>query len=104
VKNNLHLTYRARERAINDFYQKNFQARIAELSTVQALEKNKLPVLFVHGAADRFVPIEMTYQNYAACQAPKRLLVVPGARHGMSYFVDREAYERVTDDFFRDFD
>jgi pimeloyl-ACP methyl ester carboxylesterase len=104
VKNNLHLTYRARERAINDFYQKNFQARIGELSTVEALQKNKIPVLFVHGAADRFVPIEMTYQNYVACHAPKRLLVVPEARHGMSYFIDKEAYERVTNDFFRDFD
>ena len=104
VKNNLHLTYRARERAINDFYQKNFQARIGELSTVEALQKNKIPVLFVHGAADRFVPIEMTYQNYVACRAPKRLLVVPDARHGMSYFIDKEAYERVTDDFWRDFD
>jgi fermentation-respiration switch protein FrsA (DUF1100 family) len=104
VKNNLHLTYRAREKAINAFYQKNFQTRIGELSTVQALEKNKIPVLFVHGAADRFVPIEMTYQNYVACHAPKRLLVVPEARHGMSYFIDKEAYERVTNDFFRDFD
>jgi pimeloyl-ACP methyl ester carboxylesterase len=104
VKNNLHLTYYTRERAMNDFYQKNFQTQIADLSTVRALERNKIPVLFVHGAADRFVPIEMTYQNYAACQAPKRLLVVPDARHGMSYFIDKDAYERVTDDFWRDFD
>jgi fermentation-respiration switch protein FrsA (DUF1100 family) len=99
VKNNLHLTYRARERAINDFYQKNFQTRIAELSTVRALEKNKLPVLFVHGAADRFVPIEMTYRNYLACPTEKELMVVPGADHGTSYLHEKEKYHEIAKRF-----
>jgi fermentation-respiration switch protein FrsA (DUF1100 family) len=68
------------------------------------MKHNTVPTLFIHGAADSFVPIGMTYENYMACRAPRRLLVVPGARHGMSYCVDRENYERVTKDFWRDFD
>ena len=61
-------------------------------------------VLFIHGTDDRFVPIEMTYENYKACAAPKRLLVVPGAGHGMSYFLDKEGYEAAMQQFWREFD
>ena len=30
------------------------------------------------------------YENFTACASPKKLFIVPGADHGMSYFVDRE--------------
>ena len=59
-----------------------------------------MPVLFVHGAADKFVPVWMTYKNYLACASEKRLLIVPGADHGMSYLVERERYEKEVLDFF----
>ena len=42
------------------------------------------------------------YENYKACRAPKRLFIVPGAGHGMSYFVDRTGYERETLAFWAD--
>ena len=40
---------------------------LKEYSTLDALKTNKIPILFVHGDADRFVPVEMTYENYNAC-------------------------------------
>ena len=46
----------------------------------------KLTLLLIHGTDDHFVPVEMTYENYTACAGPKKLLIVPGADHGMSYF------------------
>ncbi|MCD7954685.1 MAG: alpha/beta hydrolase [Lachnospiraceae bacterium] len=64
-----------------------------EYSGVQAMQDCKTPVLFIHGTDDTFVPIEMTYENYKACAAPKRLLVVPGARHCQSHLVEPERYE-----------
>ena len=68
--------------------------RPSEVSTEEALRKNSsIPVLFVHGTGDRFVPVEMTYANYQACAAPKELFIVPGAGHGMSYLADRAGYE-----------
>ena len=30
------------------------------------------------------------YENFTACASPKKLFIVPGTDHGMSYFVDRE--------------
>ena len=65
---------------------------LREVSTVDALAKNRIPVLFAHGDADRFVPPEMTRQNFAACKAPCELLISPGARHGMSFLVSEEEY------------
>ena len=65
----------------------------SEYSTVDALKENTLPILFVHGDEDNFVPLAMTLENYLACKAPKDLLIVEGAGHGMAYLVDPEAYE-----------
>ena len=48
------------------------------------------------------MPVEMTMQNYEACASPKRVLIVPGANHGMSYFLDREGYEAAVKAFFRE--
>lgn len=48
----------------------------------------KVPVLFVHGTADTFVPCEMSEENFAACTAPKDILEVEGAEHGLSWLVD----------------
>ena len=38
----------------------------------------------------------MTYENYKVCNAPKELLIVPGAIHGQIYDVEQEKYEAVT--------
>ena len=62
-------------------------------SAVDALAHCKTPVLLIHGGDDRFVPCEMGQENYAHCGAEsKRLLIVPGAGHGLSYMIDRKAY------------
>lgn len=104
AKDNLGLSYGIRSAVANDLCRKKIQVGIDDYSCVDAMQECEVPVLFVHGTDDRFVPIEMTYENYKACTAPKRLLVVPGAEHGMSYLVDREGYETAVKAFWRDFD
>jgi len=41
----------------------------------------------------------MTYENYRACAAPKQLLIVPGAEHGLSYLVEQKKYEETVRSF-----
>ena len=75
-----------------------------EYTCATALENCTVPVLFVHGTDDTFVPITMTFENYKACKSPKRMFIVPGADHGMSYLIDPKGYEEKLLEFFRDYD
>lgn len=104
AKDNLGLSYGTRSAAANDLCRKKIQVGIDDYSCVDAMQECEVPVLFVHGTDDRFVPIEMTYENYKACAAPKRLFVVPGAEHGMSYLVNRAGYEETVKRFWQEFD
>ena len=62
-------------------------------SPMEAVKKIRVPVVFIHGEADDFVPCAMSEAMYEACTAPeKRLLTVPGAAHGMSYLIEPEQY------------
>lgn len=71
-----------------------------EASTVDAVKNAKVPILFIHGDKDNFVPMSMTIENYNACGSEKTLLIVEGASHGMSYFTDTTAYQQHVKDFF----
>ena len=102
--NNLHIGFGIRGAMANAMCKQRIAMGTEDYSTVDALESSDIPVLFVHGANDHFVPVEMTYENYSACTAPKQLLIVPGADHGMSYFVEPEKYEAVAEQFWKDHD
>ena len=94
VEKNLRLNYKLRKATINKLCKKKLKLNVEEYSAIDAMKNCEIPVLFIHGANDKFVPVEMTYENYYACQARKKLFIVPGADHGMSYYVDKEGYER----------
>ncbi|MBO4792737.1 MAG: alpha/beta hydrolase [Clostridia bacterium] len=102
MEDNLHLPYGA------PIYEYLAKQRIGvdpkDFSTVESLKGNNIPVFFAHGTDDSFVPVSMTYENYKACTAPKRLFIVPGAEHGLSYRVDPDGYRKAVEEFFRDFD
>lgn len=61
---------------------------LKESDSREALRRNKLPVLFLHGAEDDFVPVSMTEENFAACGGEKELYLVKGAGHAQSFSVD----------------
>lgn len=72
---------------------------IKDASTLDAMEVNTLPVLFVHGEDDDFVPIEMSEANYNACKGEKSFVRIKGALHACGYLVDRDSCERELDAF-----
>lgn len=49
--------------------------------SIGKVAKLKMPVLFIHGAADVIVPPFMSQKLYAAAPEPKTLILVPGAGH-----------------------
>lgn len=63
-----------------------------EASSLNQVKKSHLPMLFIHGDADTYVPTWMVYPLYEAKPEPKELWIVPGAAHAVSYRDNREAY------------
>ena len=66
--------------------------RPEDASATEAVAKSKVPILFIHGEDDSFVPCHMSLTNYEACASKKEILIVPGADHGMSYMTDTKKY------------
>lgn len=66
------------------------------------LSECKIPIVMIHGKEDGFVPCEMTKQAYDACMSPKRLLLVDGADHGVSFIVAKDAYISMIQSFLED--
>lgn len=67
-----------------------------EASALKQVAKCRLPMFFIHGDKDDYVPTWMVYELYEAKPQPKELWVVAGAGHARSYLLNTEEYtERV---------
>lgn len=66
-----------------------------DVNTLTEVAKTKVPILFIHGEIDDFVPLWMTEKNFEACNSEKELLIVKNADHAESYYTDTEAYENA---------
>ena len=69
-------------------------------SSMEAMKRCKVPVMFIHGEDDDFVPCDMSRRNFDACNAPKKIWTVPNAGHGLSILVDKPGYMRELREFF----
>lgn len=73
---------------------------LEETSPIEAMKNCKVPVIFIHGDDDAFVPYCMSKENYHACVSKKELLIVKGAGHGLSYPVAPDEYVACLNDFY----
>jgi len=78
--------------------------RMRDADTAKAMKINKRPVLFFHGSEDTYVNPKNSEYNYALCQAPKELVIIPNARHLCSAYEDPELYRKKITDFFEKYD
>ena len=65
---------------------------IKDGACIKALEKSKIPMLFIHGDCDDFVPFYMLDEVYNAHAGEKEKLVIKGAKHAKAYVVEPEIY------------
>lgn len=70
-----------------------------DYSTLDALEVTKLPIFFIHGKDDNFVPTWMTEKNYQAYNSSKELYIVDNAGHGAAYYENPPVYEEKIKNF-----
>lgn len=73
---------------------------LEEYTPLEAMKTCRIPVIFFHGEADKFVPCDMSRELYAACSSPKKLVTIPNAGHGLVYMVDNDRYFQSVVEFF----
>lgn len=65
-----------------------------QVSSLRQLEHCRLPMLFIHGDNDNFVPTRMVHRLYQAKPQPKQLWLAPGSAHARAYSDHPQAYTR----------
>lgn len=73
---------------------------LEEYSPYEAVQKSKVPIIFIHGGNDDYVPCEMSKKLYEACVSKKTFVTIDNAGHGVSYIIDPEKYVYELNSFF----
>jgi len=76
---------------------------IKDVSPVSVIQNIKNPVLFIHSAKDDYILPEMTMELYKMKEGPKQMLIAERGKHAYSFADNKEAYEKVIDDFFANY-
>lgn len=70
-----------------------------EADSARSVSVTEVPLLYICGDSDRYVPKAMALKIYNACRSDKRLLLVPGAGHAASFMCANEQYRSMVTDF-----
>lgn len=85
---------------ITNIYSKIFaKYSFKEVSTLDTVGKTTIPILFIHGEKDNFVPTWMSIKNYDVCASKKELLIIKDAGHAESYYCNTPLYEETVKNF-----
>ena len=84
-------------------YTKNiYKFDMKKADATMQVKKTKTPILFIHGDADSFVPVENVNKLYAAApEGLKQIYIAKGAEHAMSYPSDEKEYEKQLNNFLK---
>lgn len=66
---------------------------------IEQVKKSKVPILFIHGDQDDFVPFSMLDDLYNAANCEKQKLIIQGAGHANSCSVNTKLYYQTIFDF-----
>lgn len=67
---------------------------LKEASALKQVKKCKIPIFFIHGSDDDFVPTDMVFELYKNAKCNKDLMIVNKAGHGVSEMVNKKVYWR----------
>lgn len=66
---------------------------LAQTDVRESVINSNVPMIFVHGKVDDFVPVEMGYELYDICTVDKDLLIVDEAYHAQSIIYAPDEYK-----------
>lgn len=76
--------------------------RLWDRGAVEAVKHSKVPILLIHGEADRYVPCNMSREIKNAAGEKAVLQTFPNAAHGISFVTDPERYQKIVTEFLSD--
>ncbi|QVK17628.1 alpha/beta hydrolase [Mycoplasmatota bacterium] len=76
--------------------------RFKDISPIDVIKDSDLPILFIHGDKDTFVPTFMSEDMYNAKKGKKKLYIAKGAAHALSLETDKVQYEKIVNEFLDD--
>ena len=65
---------------------------LKKASCIKQIKKSKIPILFIHGDKDNFVPFYMLEKLYNTADCKKEKLVIKGAAHAEAQMIEPEKY------------
>ncbi len=76
--------------------------KMSDVRPIDGVARSKMPMLFIHGENDKFVPYYMLKENYNAKKIGyKEMISVKGAAHAESVKVDFNAYYNYIESFLK---
>lgn len=72
---------------------------LKEASALECVKKATVPILYIHGDKDKFVPYSMMDKLYDATISPKEKLTIEGGEHANSDLVSPFLYWLTVEDF-----
>jgi fermentation-respiration switch protein FrsA (DUF1100 family) len=70
-----------------------------EASALKAVEKTNVPILYIHGEGDTFVPTKLTKKLHQHTSSDSELFLVSNANHGESFSMAQDEYKVKIDSF-----
>ena len=77
----------------------SFIRAVIQMRPIDSLPGNEIPILFIHGADDTFIPPKHSQNMQKATAGPSEIHLVPGAAHAASLLTDRDAYLSYVKEF-----
>ena len=76
---------------------------LTEASALDQVKKAEVPILYVHGEADDFVPTRMAEELYENTKSDAEIMKVEGAGHSESFVVAKEKYTKKLEAFLSEY-
>ena len=72
-----------------------------DVSPITSLPKVEIPILFIHGQEDDYVPTFMCNQMYSVKRGYKEIYIASNTDHAEAYWKNKDEYEKKVDGFLK---